>query len=280
MNTQLKNKLVCITGASSGIGAACAELLAQYGARLLLIARRKDRLQTFAKTLQQQGANVHLLTLDVRNAEDITRGLSELPNNWQSIEILINNAGLAAGADKFQQADVTDWDIMIDTNVKGLLYITHAIVPGMISRQSGHIVNIGSLAGHEVYSRGTVYCATKHAVAAITKGLRQDLLGTGIRVSTVDPGMVKTEFSQVRFKGDEARAEAVYTGLTPLTAEDIANAVYYCLSQPKYVNIAEILILPTNQASAQAVHRTTSEKPYKFDRLEQPRKTILTELTN
>lgn len=256
MKTELKNKLVCITGASSGIGAACAELFAQHGARLLLIARRKDRLQTLAKTLQQQGADVYPLILDIRKAEDINRELAGLPHHWQNIEILVNNAGLAAGANLFQEADITDWDVMIDTNVKGLLYITRAVVPGMISRKNGHIVNIGSIAGHEVYSRGNVYCATKHAVDAITKALRQDLLGTGIRVSTVDPGMVKTEFSQVRFKGDHARADALYANMTPLTADDIADAVYYCVSRPKHVDIAQIVLFPTDQASASAVHRT------------------------
>jgi 3-hydroxy acid dehydrogenase/malonic semialdehyde reductase len=258
MKTFLKNQIVCITGASSGIGAACAELFAQHGAKLLLIARRQERLQTYAKTLQQQGTEVHLLTLDVRHAQEVQQAFAELPAAWQNIEILINNAGLAAGINKFPQADIADWEVMIDTNVKGLLYITRAIVPGMVARKNGHIVNIGSIAGHEVYPGGSVYCATKHAVAAITKGLRQDLLGTGVRVSTVDPGMVHTEFSQVRFKGDAARAAAVYADMTPLTAEDIAEAVYYCVSRPAHVNIAEMLILPTDQAAAQMVHRATS----------------------
>jgi 3-hydroxy acid dehydrogenase/malonic semialdehyde reductase len=259
VSEQLKNKLICITGASSGIGAACAQLFAQHGARLLLIARRKERLQTFAQSLQQQGADVHLLTLDVRSAEDVNRELTQLPTSWQNIEILINNAGLGLGIDKIQQGNVEDWDVMIDTNIKGLLYVTRAIIPGMINRKNGHIVNMGSIAGHEVYSGGAVYCATKHAVTAITKGLRQDLLGTGIRVSTVDPGMVETEFSQVRFKGDETRAAAAYAGMTPLTAEDIADAIYYCISRPKHVDIAEIIIFPTDQASAQRVHRTTTK---------------------
>ncbi len=252
----LQNKLVFITGASSGIGKACAELFAKNGARLLLCARRMEKLQSLVAELKQKyQTTIQLMELDVRNREEVQHQFSALASNWQEIDILINNAGLAAGMEKAQEASLDDWDQMIDTNVKGLLYVTRAVLPDMVHRNRGHIINLGSVAGHEVYPGGSVYCATKHAVLALSKGLKLDLLGTQIRVSSIDPGMVKTEFSEVRFKGDHQKAEAVYKGLTPLSPEDIADAIYYCASRPPHVNISEMILLATAQGSATHVSR-------------------------
>ncbi len=245
-------KTVLITGASAGIGAACARAFAREGARLVLAARRTERLQALAEEL---GAECHLIALDVRDGEAVASTLAALPAEWAEVDVLVNNAGLGRGMEKLQEGTMADWDEMIDTNVKGLLYTTRALTPGMVARGRGHVVNIGSVAGHEVYPGGAVYCATKHAVGAITRGLRMDLLGTGVRVSTVDPGMVETEFSVVRFKGDEERARRVYAGMTPLTPDDIADAVLWCATRPPHVNIDEIILKPTDQASATLVHR-------------------------
>ncbi|WP_218082470.1 SDR family oxidoreductase [Anthocerotibacter panamensis] len=249
----LQDQTILITGASAGIGAACARLLAQAGGRLILTARRTDRLEALAAELEQTPC--HLLTLDVRDKAQVAEALGRLPAPWQTVDILINNAGLSRGMNKLQEGEVTDWDEMIDTNIKGLLYVTRAIVPGMVTRGRGHVVNLGSLAGHQTYPGGNVYCASKAAVRAISEGLKQDLLGTPIRVTSVDPGLVETDFSRVRFKGDEARAAKVYQGLTPLTAEDIAEVILYCVTRPAHMNINEILLMPTAQSGSTLVHR-------------------------
>lgn len=252
----VKNKTVFITGASSGIGAACAESFAEQGARLLLCARGIARLDTLVQQLQANyQVETYSLQLDVAQREEVDAKLKTLPAEWQTIDILINNAGLARGLAPLQKGEIQDWDEMIDTNVKGLLYVTRAILPQMVNRNSGHVINIGSVAGHEVYPKGAVYCATKYAVHALSHGLRMDLSGTKIRVSSVDPGAVETEFSLVRFHGDEKRAAAVYQGFDPLTPEDVADAVLYCVTRPQHVNVSEIHLMPTAQAAATIVHR-------------------------
>lgn len=249
-------RTVLITGASAGIGASCARAFARQGARLVLAARRKERLEALAEELRaEHGTESHLIELDVRDGAAVASALAALPAEWAEIDVLLNNAGLGRGLEKLQEGNPADWDEMIDTNVKGLLYTTHALVPGMVARGRGHVINIGSVAGHEVYGGGAVYCATKHAVGAITRGLRIDVLGTGVRVSTVDPGMVETDFSIVRFKGDEERARRVYADMTPLTPDDIADAVVWCATRPAHVNIDEIILKPTDQATAGLVHR-------------------------
>lgn len=255
----IKNKIVFITGASSGIGAACAKYFAEAGAKLLLCARRVELLKTLSEELQKKfNTHIHTFQLDVRDHDDVIKKLKSLPAEWQTIDILINNAGLAAGLDLFQEGNVEDWETMLDTNVKGLLYITKEILPNMIARNTGHIINIGSVAGHEVYPKGAVYCASKQAVNAITQGLRMDLSGTKIRVTTVDPGAVETNFSVVRFKGDTKRAAKVYEGMQPLSPDDIADAILFCATRPLHVNISEVIIMPTAQASATIVSRNLS----------------------
>jgi len=251
----LRNAAVLITGASAGIGAACARVFAAEGARLILAARRAERLQELADKLRGGGTDVLALELDVRDAGAVAHALGALPAEWSAIDVLVNNAGLGRGLDKLWEGQPADWDEMVDTNVKGLLYVTGAVVPGMVARGHGHVINLGSVAGHEVYPGGAVYCATKHAVAALTQGLRMDVLGTGIRVSTVDPGMVETEFSVVRFHGDEGRAKNVYRNMTPLTPDDIAETIVWVATRPPHVCIDEIIIKPTDQASATLVHR-------------------------
>lgn len=250
-------KIVCITGASAGIGLACAEVFAREGFDLLLCARRISRLEELAERLNTTyGTATHIFVLDVRDQEAVANAFEHLPEKWKQIDVLINNAGLSQGLDPIQQGDIGDWDRMIDTNVKGLLYVTRAIAPGMALRRSGHIINIGSIAGKEVYPNGNVYCATKHAVVALTKGMRMDLLADGIRVTAINPGMVETEFSEVRFKGDKTRAKAVYHNLIPLTAEDIAETVWFAASRPAHVNINELTVMPAAQATATIVART------------------------
>lgn len=252
----LNGKTVLITGASSGIGAACAHAFAGLEARLLLAARRLDRLEKLAAVIYaQHGVEVHTIQLDVRDQAAVEAAIGGLAGAWAAVDILVNNAGLSRGLDKLHEGKLADWEEMIDTNIKGLLYVSRAVIPGMVARQRGHVINIGSIAGHQVYPAGNVYSATKHAVNALTQGMRIDLLGTGVRVSTVDPGMVETEFSQVRFGGDEARAARVYQGLTPLTAADVADAVVYCATRPAHVNINEIIIMPTAQATVTMVVR-------------------------
>ncbi len=252
----MKNKTVFITGASSGIGAACAHRFAAEGARLLLAARRVERLHHMQAQLQAEGAaETVALALDVRNRQQVESSLAALPAAWQTIDILVNNAGLSRGLDKMHEGQIDDWEEMIDTNVKGLLYVTRAVVPGMVERGRGHILNIGSTAGHITYPGGAVYCATKAAENRISEGLRIDLLGTPVRVTSIDPGMVETEFSQVRFHGDAARAANVYEGMTPLTADDVADAVLWAATRPAHVNIAEILLTGIDQANSLILHR-------------------------
>lgn len=256
----LKDKIVFITGASSGIGAACARQFAQQGANLLLAARRIEQLEEYAQKLRSNfHVKIYTMRLDVRRFPEVETALNGLPPEWKNISVLVNNAGLARGMERLQEGRVDDWEEMIDTNVKGLLYVTRAVIPGMIERNEGHIINIGSAAGHWVYPNGNVYCATKHAVAALTEGLRMDLFGTSLRVSTIDPGLVETEFSIVRFHGDAQRAKSTYAGMTPLTADDIADAVLYSATRPPHVNIQEIILMPTAQAAISLVHRKQSE---------------------
>jgi len=247
---------VLITGASAGIGAACARAFSAAGARLILVARREERLHALADELRSQHDSESLVVgLDVRDGAAVDAAIAELPDGWAPIDVLVNNAGLGRGLDPVHEGSPEDWDAMIDTNVKALLRLTRAVVPGMVERGRGHVVNLGSTAGHEVYPGGAVYCATKHAVRAITRGLRMDLLGTPIRVTSVDPGLVETEFSKVRFGGDEARAARVYEGLQPLTAEDIADVVFFAATRPPHVNLDTIVMMPTAQASALLVDR-------------------------
>lgn len=251
-----QQKIVFITGASSGIGYACAHEYAKHGYQIILAARRVEKLQNLAQELAQQyQTESHILELDVSQRQATLNKIAELPQAWQAIDVLINNAGLARGFAALQKGSLDDWDEMIDTNLKGLLYVTKAILPGMVQRNVGYVVNIGSIAGHECYPNGNVYAATKHAVAALSKSMRMDLLGTQVRVSAVDPGMLNTEFSQVRFHGDKARADQVYHGITPLDAADVADAVYYCTSRPQHVTIEDLVIMPTQQASATLAHR-------------------------
>lgn len=251
----VKDCNILITGASSGIGEACARVFAQAGAKLILAARRQERLDQLSDELSKFDCSIHLLQLDVRDRSSVESALSTLPKSWSSVDILINNAGLSRGLDKLQEGSFQDWEEMIDTNIKGLLYLTRLVVPGMVSRGRGHIVNLGSVAGHQTYPGGSVYCATKAAVRVISEGLKQDLLGTPVRVSSVDPGMVETEFSQVRFRGDTERAQGVYQGLTPLTPADVADVVFFCVTRPPHVNISEVLLLPTDQAGSMLFNR-------------------------
>jgi 3-hydroxy acid dehydrogenase/malonic semialdehyde reductase len=250
------NKIVFITGASSGIGAACAQAFAAGGAKLLLCARREERLIELAADLKKQyGTEVHHFILDVRELKAVQQVFENLPPAWRNIDVLINNAGLAAGLAKLYEGDINDWEQMIDTNVKGLLYVTRSVVPGMVERNRGHVINIGSIAGHEIYPNGAVYCGTKAAVHSINNGLKMDLLGTKVRVTSIDPGMVETEFSLVRFHGDEARAKSIYKGMQPLTPADIADVALYAASCPAHVNIREVVLMPTCQSAVTLVHR-------------------------
>jgi len=250
--TALKDSCVLITGASSGIGAACARKFAAAGARLVLIARRMDRLERLAAEIDTPA---RLIQLDIRKRDEVSDAIKALPDAFREIDVLVNNAGLGRGLDKLHEGDIDGWEEMIDTNVKGLLYVSRAVIPGMVTRGRGQIVNVGSIAGHEVYPGGNVYCATKHAVNALTKGMRLDLVDTPIRVGTVDPGLVETEFSDVRFHGDTERAKSVYKGYHPLTGDDVAEAVVWIAARPPHVQIAEVIIFPTAQASAAVVHK-------------------------
>ncbi|GJQ20915.1 MAG: short-chain dehydrogenase [Bacteroidia bacterium] len=254
----LKNSIVLITGASSGIGRSCAVKFAEAGARVILAARRKNILEDLARELKSRyGTEALISVLDVRDHAAVERAVDSLAPEWRAVDVLVNNAGLSRGLDKLHEGKREDWEEMIDTNVKGLLYVSRAIIPGMVQRGKGTIINIGSIAGHEVYPRGNVYCATKHAVDALTKGLRMDLIDTPLRVCTVDPGLVETEFSIVRFRGDSERAKAVYQNVKALEPDDVAEAVLFCASRPPHVQIAEIIVFPTAQASAAMVHRKT-----------------------
>lgn len=253
---KLKGSIVFITGASAGIGEATTLAFAQEGARLLLAARRMDRLDGLkTKFLEAGAAAVHNVELDVRDYDAAQNVVKNLPAEWQPIEILVNNAGLSRGLDKVYEGRREDWDEMIDTNVKGLLYVTRAVVPGMVERGKGHVINMGSTAGEMTYPNGAVYCASKAAERAINDGLRQDLLGTPVRVTNIDPGMVETDFSLVRFRGDAERAAKVYQGLTPLTPEDIADAIVWSATRPAHVNIARITLTTIDQANSVLFNR-------------------------
>jgi len=243
--------IALITGATSGIGEATARLLATTHA-LIITGRRADRLEKLKAELM---TDVHTLSFDVRDKEAVFAALEQLPDSWKNIDVLINNAGNAHGLSPIQDGAVDDWDAMIDINVKGLLYVSKTVIPGMVERGTGDIINLGSVAGIEVYPNGNVYCASKHAVDAITKGMRMDLNGKGIRVTSIQPGLVQTEFSEVRFKGDKERAANVYKGYTPLSPQDIAETIAFILSRPRHVNIADLLIFPTAQASATMVSK-------------------------
>jgi 3-hydroxy acid dehydrogenase/malonic semialdehyde reductase len=248
--------IACITGATAGIGEATAHMLALNGYNLILLARRKEKLETLATLLRQQyNSEVLIKTLDVRDRNDVAATISSLPENWKQIEVLVNNAGLASGLAPIDKGDIDDWDIMIDTNLKGLLYVTRNISPLMIANGKGHIVNIGSIAGKEVYANGNVYCATKHAVDALNKAMRIDLSSYPIKVTAIHPGAVETEFSIVRFHGDEEKAKKVYDGFENLVAQDIAEAIWFALSRPAHVNINELTIMPTAQPMASVIHR-------------------------
>ena len=253
---KLNGKIVFITGASAGIGAACAHAFAQEGARLLLAARREDRLKELEPELKSAGASeIHTFALDVRDRAAITQTIENLPAEWKPIDVLVNNAGLSRGLDKVYAGNPDDWDEMIDTNVKGLLYVTRAVVPGMVERGGGHVINMGSTAGEMVYPNGAVYCATKAAERSINDGLRQDLLGTPVRVTSIDPGMVETDFSLVRFRGDAERAAKVYQNITPLTPADIADAIVWAATRPAHVNIARVVMTTIDQANSVMFNR-------------------------
>jgi NADP-dependent 3-hydroxy acid dehydrogenase YdfG len=252
----LKGKIVLITGASSGIGAATALAFAAEGARLLLAARRTEKLAAVAAQVLEKGAAaVHAFALDVRDRTAVPAAIAALPAEWAAIDILVNNAGLSRGLEKLYVGNIDDWEEMIDTNVKGLLYVTRAVVPGMVERGVGHILNLGSTAGEMTYPGGAVYCATKAAERALNDGLRQDVLGTPIRVTTVDPGMVETEFSIVRFHGDTERASNFYKGIKPLTPADVAEVIVWAAARPPHVNIARVVLTPVQQANSLLSHR-------------------------
>ena len=250
------DKIVFITGASSGIGAGCARKFASQGASLILNARNEEKLSALKEELEQQyGARVCLLPFDVRDRKTAAEALASLPDEWKAIDILINNAGLVIGVDKEHEGNLDEWDIVIDTNIKSLLAMTRLVVPGMVARGRGHIINIGSIAGDAAYAGGSVYCATKAAVKALSDGLRIDLVDTPLRVTNIKPGLVKTNFSVVRFRGDKDKADNVYKGIRPLTGDDIAETVYFAASVPEYMQIAEMLVMPTYQATGTIVSR-------------------------
>ncbi|MDW7695091.1 SDR family NAD(P)-dependent oxidoreductase [Flammeovirgaceae bacterium SG7u.111] len=247
-------KIALVTGATSGIGEATARIFAENGIDLIICGRREDRLKKLAEEFGEK-VNVMYLAFDVKNKEKVLEAIESIPESMSKIDILVNNAGNAHGLDSIQNGDLDDWDAMIDINVKGLLYVSKAVMPGMVDRKSGHIINIGSIAGKEVYPNGNVYCASKHAVDAINKGMLLDLNPYGIKVTAINPGLVNTEFSEVRFKGDESKAENVYKGMDPLLGEDIAELIYFAVSRPAHVNISDLTVLPTAQASATVVNR-------------------------
>jgi len=244
-------KIAMITGASAGIGEACAEIFAKNGYNLILSARRYERLEKLSKRLSNDyGVLVQIMEVDVQNKEEVLNSWEKLSEDWKQIDVLINNAGLSLGLEPIYNGEIDDWDRMIDTNIKGLLYVSKMVIPGMKENESGHIINIGSIAGKEVYPNGNVYCATKHAVDALSKSMRIELLPYSVKVTVLHPGAVETEFSVVRFKGDTDRAGKVYDGFDPLLANDIADAAWYVASRPQHVNINEMLIMPTNQANS------------------------------
>ena len=243
------SKIALITGATAGIGEACARLFAEQGYNLILLARRAERLNDLAERLSSEFAvQIKAVTADVRHKTELAQ-LEDLSDDWKRVDVLVNNAGLSQGLDPIQEGDTDDWDAMIDTNVKGLLYVSRIVSPWMVNREVGHIVNIGSIAGKETYANGNVYCATKHAVDSLNKAMRIDLLPYGIKVTGIHPGAVETEFSEVRFKGDKERAKKVYEGFEPLHAQDIADAIWFAVNRPAHVNINDMLIMPTAQAN-------------------------------
>jgi len=252
----LKNKIALITGASSGIGKACAEVFAREKSNLILSARRIERVKALAKKLEKQyEIKTKCIKLDVRDYEEVEKTINSLETNWKKIDILINNAGLSRGLDKIHEGKKEDWDEMIDTNIKGLAYVTRHVLPLLIKRKKGHIINIGSTAGHDVYPSGNVYAATKFAVKALSQSTRYDVLDKGIKVTSVDPGMVETEFSLVRFRGDKERAKKVYTGIKPLSPKDVAETVLFCATRPQNVNINQVILTPLAQASSTQIVR-------------------------
>lgn len=249
------NKVVLITGATSGIGLACARKFAENGDKLILTGRNESRLAEIKKELTAKGSDVLTLTFDVRDREEAAKCIETLPAEWQEIDVLVNNAGLALGLEPEFEGNLDDWETMIDTNIKGLLTMTRIVVPGMVQRNRGHIINVGSVAGDAAYAGGNVYCATKAAVKALSDGLRIDVANTAIRVTNLKPGLVETNFSNIRFRGDNDRAANVYKGITPLTGEDIADVAVYAANAPAHVQIAEVLILATHQASGSVIVR-------------------------
>jgi len=253
----MMKKIILVTGATSGFGKAIATRFAQDGNDIIITGRRKERLDDLKERLENEfGSKVLTLCFDVRKLPEVEQAVATLPEPWKAIDILVNNAGLAVGLNPVHEGVVDDWERMIDTNIKGLLYMTRVISPLMVARGKGHIINIGSIAGREVYPNGNVYCGSKFAVDAITKGMRIDLLPYGIKVTQVAPGAADTEFSLVRFKGDKTRADNVYKGFTPLSGEDVAEVVFYCANQPAHVNINDLVIMPTDQASSMHFHKT------------------------
>ena len=250
------NKIVLITGATSGIGLGCARKFAENGDKVILTGRKEQRLAEICKELESKGAKVLTLAFDVRDREKAKKYIDNLPEEWQEIDVLVNNAGLALGLEPEYEGDFDDWETMIDTNIKGLLTMTRIVVPGMMKRNRGHIINIGSVAGDAAYAGGNVYCATKAAVKALSDGLRIDIAGTAIRVTNLKPGLVETNFSNIRFHGDTGRAANVYKGIKPLTGDDIADVAVYAANAPEHVQIAEVLILATHQASGSMIVRS------------------------
>ena len=248
------NKTALITGATSGIGKATAIAFSEEGINLIICGRRKEALEKLKSELEKK-VKVHILPFDVRNKEEVFEAIQALPEEFSKIDILVNNAGNAHGMDPIQSGNIDDWEAMIDINVKGLLYVSKTVIPQMVERKQGHIINIGSIAGKEVYPNGNVYSASKHAVDAINKGMRIDLNEQGIRVGAINPGLVETEFSEVRFKGDKERAKSVYEGFAPLKPQDIADIIRFVVTRPYHVNIADLLVLPTAQASSTIVHK-------------------------
>ena len=251
----MSKRIALITGATSGIGEGCAKRFADGGYDVIITGRNKEKLDTLTAALRAKGSHVLPLAFDVRDREAARRAVEGMPAEWQTIDVLVNNAGLARGLEPEYKGDFDDWDQMIDTNIKGLLTMTRLIVPGMVSRNHGHIINIGSVAGDAAYAGGNVYCATKSAVKAITDGLRIDVADTKLRVTNINPGLVETNFSNIRFHGDTKRADNVYHGIQPLTGDDIADVVFYAASAPEHVQIAEVLVLATHQANGTVIHR-------------------------
>lgn len=251
----MKGKQIFITGATSGIGEGCARKFAHAGCNLILNGRNIEKLESLKRELSAQGTEVLTLPFDVRDRQAMRQALDSLEGKWQNIDVLVNNAGLVIGMDKEHEGSLDEWDIIIDTNIKGLLAMTRMIVPGMVERGCGHIINIGSIAGDAAYGGGSVYCATKAAVKALSDGLRIDLVDTPLRVTNIKPGMVETNFSVIRFRGNQNKADAVYNGIRPLTGDDVADVVYYAASAPAHVQIAEVLVMPTYQATGTICHR-------------------------